>query len=72
MMQIVQDSGYQGWVGVEYEGKKLDEYEGIKATKAYSKSALPNFPQDSRKNKQPQYRQTMRTCVKQAAHTRPW
>lgn len=33
MMQIVLDAGYNGWVGVEYEGGKLDEYAGIKATK---------------------------------------
>jgi len=34
MMQIVKDAGYTGWVGVEYEGSDLDEYAGIKATKA--------------------------------------
>lgn len=34
MMKIVKDAGYKGWVGVEYEGKELGEYEGIKATKA--------------------------------------
>jgi len=33
MMQIVKDAGYRGYVGVEYEGEKLDEYAGIKATK---------------------------------------
>lgn len=33
MMKIVLDAGYNGWVGVEYEGSKLDEYAGIKATK---------------------------------------
>lgn len=34
MMKIVKDAGYKGWVGVEYEGKEMGEYEGIKATKA--------------------------------------
>lgn len=34
MMKIVFDAGYTGWVGIEYEGKKLSEAEGIRATKA--------------------------------------
>ena len=33
MLQIVKDAGYKGHIGIEYEGSKLDEYEGIKATK---------------------------------------
>jgi L-ribulose-5-phosphate 3-epimerase len=33
MLKIVTDTGYRGWVGVEYEGDKLAEDEGIKATK---------------------------------------
>ena len=33
MMKIVIDAGYHGYVGIEYEGKALDEYEGIRATK---------------------------------------
>ena len=33
MLQIVKDAGYTGFVGVEYEGDVLNEYEGIKATK---------------------------------------
>lgn len=33
VMQIVMDAGYHGWVGIEYEGGKLSEYDGIKATK---------------------------------------
>lgn len=33
IMQIVKDSGYKGWVGIEYEGSKLPEPEGIMATK---------------------------------------
>lgn len=34
MMEIVLGHDYHGYVGIEYEGKKLGEYEGIKATKA--------------------------------------
>ena len=34
MLQIVKDAGYRGYIGVEYEGRKLGEAEGIKATKA--------------------------------------
>lgn len=33
MMQLVKAAGYTGFVGVEYEGKKLSEEEGIQATK---------------------------------------
>lgn len=33
VMQIVLDAGYHSWVGIEYEGNKLSEFDGIKATK---------------------------------------
>lgn len=33
MMKIVLDAGYHGYVGIEYEGSKISEPEGIKATK---------------------------------------
>jgi sugar phosphate isomerase/epimerase len=33
MMQVVKDSGFKGHVGIEYEGDKHSEEEGIKATK---------------------------------------
>jgi hypothetical protein len=33
MMKIVLDSGYRGFVGIEYEGEKMSEADGIKATK---------------------------------------
>lgn len=33
MMKIVVDAGYHSFVGIEYEGNKLDEYEGVRATK---------------------------------------
>ncbi len=31
MMKIVLDAGYHGYVGVEYEGSRLSEFDGIKA-----------------------------------------
>jgi sugar phosphate isomerase/epimerase len=34
IMKIVTDAGYHGFVGIEYEGSKLDEPAGIRATKA--------------------------------------
>jgi hypothetical protein len=34
MLSIVKDSGYTGYIGIEYEGGKLSEPDGIKATKA--------------------------------------
>ena len=33
MMKIVLDAGYRGYVGIEFEGGNVSEYEGIKATK---------------------------------------
>ena len=33
MMKIVMDANYHGWVGIEYEGSKLSEEDGIIATK---------------------------------------
>lgn len=33
MLQMVKDSGYTGYIGVEYEGHKLSEIDGILATK---------------------------------------
>jgi sugar phosphate isomerase/epimerase len=34
LMKIVKESGFRGYVGVEYEGTNLSEEDGIKATKA--------------------------------------
>jgi sugar phosphate isomerase/epimerase len=34
ILKIVKDSGFRGIAGIEYEGSKLSEREGIKATKA--------------------------------------
>jgi len=33
IMKIVKESGYKGYIGIEYEGDQLSEDEGIKATK---------------------------------------
>ena len=33
MLKIVMDAGYNGNVGIEYEGSNLDEYSGVLATK---------------------------------------
>ncbi len=33
MLKIVKDAGYKGYIGIEYEGSKLSEPDGIKATK---------------------------------------
>ena len=32
MMKIVLAAGYHGYVGIEYEGRKLSEMDGIRAT----------------------------------------
>ncbi len=37
MMRIVRDANYNGYIGIEYEGEKLSEEEGILATKALLK-----------------------------------
>ena len=34
MLQIVKDAGFKGYIGIEYEGDELSEFEGIRATKA--------------------------------------
>jgi sugar phosphate isomerase/epimerase len=33
MLKMVKDAGYRGYIGIEYEGSKISEIEGIKATK---------------------------------------
>ncbi len=40
MMKIVSDSGYKGWIDIEYEGTKLSEPEGIMATKKLLEKAI--------------------------------
>jgi sugar phosphate isomerase/epimerase len=33
MLKIVADAGYRGYVGIEYEGDRLDERAGVEATR---------------------------------------
>ena len=33
MMRIVLDAGYRGYVGVEYEGREIEDIEGIRLTR---------------------------------------
>ena len=40
MMTIVKDSGYEGYIGVEYEGKEIGEDEGILKTKALIEESI--------------------------------
>ncbi|MCW5977052.1 MAG: sugar phosphate isomerase/epimerase [Bryobacteraceae bacterium] len=40
LMKIVADAGYHDWVGIEYEGERLTEFEGIQAAKRYLDKAL--------------------------------
>jgi sugar phosphate isomerase/epimerase len=40
MMKVVKDAGFRGYVGIEYEGEKLSEEEGIKKTKALLEKVL--------------------------------
>ena len=35
LMGIVEAAGYRGWVGIEYEGTRMTEFEGIQAAKRY-------------------------------------
>jgi len=40
MMDIVLAHGYHGYVGIEYEGSKLSEYEGIRKSKALLENVI--------------------------------
>jgi L-ribulose-5-phosphate 3-epimerase len=40
MMKIVFDAGYRGYVGIEYEGNRMTEFEGIQAAKRYLDTLL--------------------------------
>jgi L-ribulose-5-phosphate 3-epimerase len=48
MMKIVYAAGYRGWVGIEYEGSKLSEAEGIKTTKALLERAREHLGRSTR------------------------
>ena len=51
MMKIVLDAGYHGHLGIEYEGNKLSEPEGIRATKKLLEKVRDEFsrPQGKRR-----------------------
>ncbi len=34
LMRITLDAGYRSWVGIEFEGSEVDEYEGVRQSKA--------------------------------------
>ena len=40
MMKIVADSGYSGYIGIEYEGNRLSEIDGITATKSLLRKTM--------------------------------
>ena len=41
MLQIIKDSGFKGYIGIEYEGEKISEDEGIRKTKALLEKVTP-------------------------------
>ena len=43
MMKIVLGANYHSWVGIEYEGSKLSEEEGILATKKLLEKCIAAF-----------------------------
>ncbi|UCD60888.1 MAG: TIM barrel protein [Flavobacteriaceae bacterium] len=43
LLKIVKDSGFNGFIGIEYEGEKLSEPEGIKATRALIEKVWHNL-----------------------------
>jgi sugar phosphate isomerase/epimerase len=43
MMKIIHDSGYKGYIDVEYEGSKLSEDEGIKASIALLRKVIEPY-----------------------------
>jgi sugar phosphate isomerase/epimerase len=43
MLQIVKDSGFRGWIGIEFEGHGGDPLEGILATKRLIEKVMANL-----------------------------
>lgn len=43
MLKIIKDSGFTGYIGIEYEGEKLSEEEGIRKTKALLERVGPTI-----------------------------
>jgi sugar phosphate isomerase/epimerase len=51
MMKIVLDAGYHGHLGIEYEGDKLSESEGIRATKKLLEKVRDEFSRPTGKRR---------------------
>ncbi len=41
MVKMIEASGYEGYIGIEYEGKRLDEAEGVRRSKTLLEKILP-------------------------------
>jgi sugar phosphate isomerase/epimerase len=46
LIRIVLDAGYRGWIGIEYEGQRLPEAEGIRRTRALLKKVRDRLAPD--------------------------
>jgi sugar phosphate isomerase/epimerase len=44
MLKLVKDSGYDGYIGIEYEGAEKPEHEGILLTRALIERVWPSLP----------------------------
>jgi sugar phosphate isomerase/epimerase len=49
MMKIIKNSGFNGYIGIEYEGDKLSEEEGIRKTKALLEKVANNIDYEIRR-----------------------
>ncbi len=47
MLGIVKDAGYSGYIGVEYEGSRMSEEEGVKATKELIEKCLKEIAESN-------------------------
>jgi L-ribulose-5-phosphate 3-epimerase len=45
MIDIVLSHGYKGYIGIEYEGGRLSEYEGIRKSKALLEMCIAGLAQ---------------------------
>jgi hypothetical protein len=43
MLSIVRDAGFRGYIGVEFEGRNMEEAAGIRATKALLERLRPEL-----------------------------
>jgi hypothetical protein len=43
MLKIISDSGFKGYIDVEYEGNKLSEDEGVKASIALVQKVIAPY-----------------------------